>query len=246
MMNKKNSFIGWIGLSLVAVFILASCNASATTPAPVTPTATWTPLAPTPTLTPIPTLTGTATPVPTAIDTEPPTPTIQLTPQVNPGMNAYCRKGPGTGYYAITFLQAGTSYNVIGQNGPNTWWLVQAPGNVTCWVGDPTSVLLGPVWNISIVMVPPLPPAPSSFVASYTCDPKNHSLKVVFDWAPVKNVTGYRIYQNGSLLVELGPTVKAYQENSAPLAVDLVYKLESFNDYGVSPSVSDTVTSCGD
>ncbi len=245
-MSGRNLFIRWFGISLVAAFILASCNAAGAPPADATLTATRAPLAPTPTLTPVPTLTGTALPVPTATATEPPTPTLQLTPQVNPGMNAYCRKGPGTDYFAITFLQAGTSYNVIGQDGTNTWWLVQASGNVTCWVGDPTSVMQGPVWQVSVVMVPPLPQASSSFAATYTCDPKNHSLKVAFDWAPVRNVTGYRIYQNGNLLVELGPTNKAYQDNSAPLAVDLVYKLVTFNDYGVSPGVSATVTSCGD
>lgn len=242
-MSRRNLFFRCI-TSLLAAFILASCNAAGAPPADATLTATRAPLAPTPTLTPVPTLTGTALPVPTA--TEPPTPTLQLTPQVNPGMNAYCRKGPGTDYYAITFLQAGTSYNVIGQDGTNTWWLVQAPGKIACWVGDPTSVMQGPVWQVSVVMVPPLPQASSSFAATYTCDPKNHSLKVAFDWAPVRNVTGYRIYQNGNLLVELGPTNKAYQDNSAPLAVDLVYKLVTFNDYGVSPGVSAAVTSCGD
>ncbi len=245
MMKKLNLSFRLFGSSLVAVFILASCTATATPLATANPTATPTPIPPTATFTPVPSMTETPTLVPTATDTEPPTPTIQLTPQVNPGMNAYCRKGPGTNYYAITFLQAGTSYNVIGQNGLNTWWLVQAPGNVTCWVGDPTSVLLGPVWDVSIVMAPPLPQRPSSFAAIITCHSALHILYVEFSWRTQNNVTGYRLYRNGSLLREFDSRAVSYEDITPPFSVNLEYELEAYNDLGVSERASASFPPCG-
>jgi hypothetical protein len=249
-MSHKNQFDKLIGGWLAAAFILAGCNAATPPVATASPMASLTPIAPSATFTAVPSETETAAPIPTAsltaTATEPATPTEELTPQVNPGWNAYCRKGPGTNYTAVTFLQAGTNYIVIGQDGRNTWWLVQLKGNITCWVGDPTSVLLGPVWQVSILPAPPLPQTPSEFAATYTCDPKLRSLIVVLEWVPVPNITGYHLYRNGSLLAGLEPTVKTYQDNSAPLMVNLVYKLEAFNDYGVSPRVSATVTPCGD
>ena len=70
---------------------------------------------------------------PTAFATSVPgTPAAVPTPQssaaqVVPTLNAYCRKGPGTSYDAITFLQTGSAYNVTGRISLNTWWQVQAP-----------------------------------------------------------------------------------------------------------------------
>lgn len=161
-------------------------------------------------------------------------------------MNAYCRKGPGTSYDAITFLSVGTFYRVIGRNSLNTWWLVQAAADVNCWMGDPTAVFQGSLEQVPLVLVPPLPPRPSSFVASYACSPELRSLLVVLDWTSVPGAIGYRIYRNGSLIIELGSNVKAYRDNSSPLGVELVYELEAFNEYGVSPRISEKISACGD
>jgi hypothetical protein len=236
-------FLKLIGIGLVAAFVLTSCNAAATPVATADATATLVaspnPVEPTTTATAAPTVADTPTPVATA--TQAATDTAISTPQVNPGMNAYCRKGPGTGYYAITFLQAGTFYNVTGQNGLGTWWLVQVPGNITCWMGDPTSVTQGPLWQASIVMVPPLPDKPSDFVNIYTCSATGHTLEVSFTWTDGTNATGYNIYRNGTLLATVGPKVAAYNDNAAPLKVDLKYQLEAFNDYGVADRVKTTI-----
>ncbi len=149
MMIKKGKISYLIGITLFTVFIQTSCTSVASPVAsPVSTTTMLTspnPVVPTETVVALPSVTDTPTPVSTATQapTEMPSPTLQLTPQVNPGMNAYCRKGPGTDYFSVTFLQAGNNYNVVGQDGLETWWLVQGPGNVTCWVGDPTSVIQG-------------------------------------------------------------------------------------------------------
>ena len=244
-MGKKNLFFTIIESSLAAAFLLASCNNSATpavTAAPI-------PIASTATFMPIPSMTDTATLVPTYTPTltatEPPIPTTQLTPQVNPGMNAYYRKGPGTYYYAITFLQAGTNYNVIGQDGRNKWWVVQIARNVTCWIGDPTSVMLGPVWDVPILTFPPLPGTPTSFTGVITCHSVQNILYVSFSWNPQDDAIGFHLYRNGKLLKNLDPRPTNYQDNSPPFGEDLNYELEAYNEYGVSPRVSASFPFCG-
>jgi hypothetical protein len=246
MVSKRMIFNKRIVISLVVAFVLSSCNVAA---APVvSASASATPVVPaavftlTPSVTEPPAVTHTAT----LAATETAAPTAQPPAQVNPGMNAYCRKGPGTGYDAITFLHVGTFYHVIGRNGLNTWWLVQAAEKIDCWMGDPTAVQQGPVDQVPVILVPPLPERPSTFMASYICDPASHSLQVVFDWGAEENVTGYRIYRNAGLLVELGPNIKVHHDNAAPLGVELVYELEAFNEYGVSPRVSAKISACGD
>jgi hypothetical protein len=172
-----------------------------------------------------------------------PTFTLQLTPMVNPGMEAYCRKGPGTDYFAITFLQAGDNYNVIGQNGLHTWWLVQVPGNVTCWMGDPTTVTQGPVDTVPILPAPPLPSSAGSFANTSHCDPVLNTLTVWLTWTPAQGETGYNIYRNGSLIAQMGQKDISYTDN-APRGVNLKYQIEAINDYGASSRQTTRVIAC--
>jgi hypothetical protein len=246
-MITRKIFSRLIGIALAASFILSACNTAATTvapatslptqtalPLPVQPSATATPL-PTATETPIPTVAATVTP-PATVAT-----TVQSVAQVIPSVNAYCRKGPGTDYDAITYLASGTAYNVIGRNSLNTWWLVQAPGNVSCWTGASGTNQLGPVAQAAIVLVPPALLAPAGFVGSYICDTTKHTLGVSLNWAVVEKATGYNLYLNGVLLAEVGSTT---YHNNAPLSIDLVYELEAFDDYSVSPRVLVRVPAC--
>jgi hypothetical protein len=251
MKNTPTSY-SLIGIVLVAVFMLVSCSPAATPLAPATVVATQPPVpvlaAPTATQPPVPTATD--TPAPAATATTAPTSTLaatattHLTAQLIPTINAYCRKGPGTYYYEITYLQQGTAYNVVGRNSLNTWWLVQAPGNVTCWTGDPGATQQGPVDQAAIALVQPLPVAPATFVDSYTCNATLHTLSVAFNWSEVANVTGYRIYRNGTQITDVGPTATAYTDSSAPQKTDLIYALEAHNDYGVAPQITVSVPSC--
>ena len=249
-MSKRIIFFKLVGISLAAAFILTSCSAAATPVAPASATATLmassNPIVPAATFTAGSSVTDTPTPISTTTQaaTDTATPTPQLTPQANPGMNAYCRKGPGTGYYAITFLQEGTFYNIIGQNGLNTWWLVQVSRNVSCWMGDPTSVMQGPLWRVPIVLVPPLPKTPANFGATSSCDSVLQTQTVKLTWVMVKNVTGYRIYRNGSSLTVVGPNLDTYQDFSAPYVGTTVYELEAFNDLGVAERTSTSVPTC--
>ena len=256
-MDRKDFTFKLIGISLNVAFILAACNASATPAAQATQTASPVPIVPTETATVVPTVAETAAPTvaptpttaPTVVATSAPgtpaaVPTLQSSAaQVVPTLNAYCRKGPGTSYDAITFLQTGSAYNVTGRISLNTWWQVQAPGNVSCWVGDATVSKQGPVEQVAIVQAPALPGVPADFVNSYVCDTVLKTLGVSFNWAAATDVTGYYLYRNGDLLIQLGPDLTSYHD-AAPLGMDLVYELEAFNNYGVAARVSTKVPTC--
>jgi hypothetical protein len=249
-MSKRNLFISLTGSSLVAVLFLTSCYAStpvATANLTATLEASPTPIVPSATATTIPSVTEPSPPPSTATQAATATavPTSQLTAQVIPSMNAYCRKGPGTGYYEITYLQKGTTYNVIGRNSVNTWWQVQAPANIQCWMGDPNASKQGAVDQAPVVYVPNLPVTPSFFgVSSRTCTTAPITTSVSFEWTAVQNVTGYRIYRNGSIVTTAGPDETSSQDINSLLGVTLVYELEAFNDYGAAPCLSVTVHSC--
>ena len=244
-MSKRKILHELIGFGLIAAFILTSCQAATTPVVPAStlpaPTATVNPTMPAATATVAPTATEppTVTTAPAATNTVPPT--AQTIAQVIPAINAYCRKGPGTGYFVITYLQKGTAYNVIGQNGLNTWWLVQASPTINCWMGDPDASQQGPVDQAPAVLVPPLPGTPSTFNSSFECA---SILRVTLHWSPVDNATGYSIYQNGSLLVSVPAGVTSYVESDAPKDVDLLFRLQAFNEYGKSGSISTTVEAC--
>ncbi len=250
-MRKAPIFYKIYGIVLVATFVLTSCNLAATTAAPAGATATQAPAAspipPTATQPPA----ATASPAPTATATTAPTVTLaptattQLTAQVTPSINAFCRKGPGTEYYEITYLQQGTPYNVLGRNSLNTWWLVQASANVTCWMGDPGATQQGPVNQAPIALVPVLPATPATFVETNKCNTTLNTLDVVFNWSAVATVTGYRIYRNGTQITDAGPSATSYSDPSAPTGTNLVYGLEAHNDYGVAPLITVSVPTCG-
>jgi hypothetical protein len=251
--DKKISFPSLIGMILVAAFILSSCTAATQTVAPITQEASPSPLiqagSGSESATNTPAVVASAAPIatdtlaPTLAATEAATSTPQMAAQVIPTLNAYCRKGPGTDYHPITFLMKGTTYNVIGRDSLDSWWLIEAPGNVNCWVIDTQVNKQGAVGQVSIVQGQSLPGTTAKFVSSYVCDPTLQTLGVSLNWAAVANVTGYRIYRNGKQLANIEPTASSFHDD-APLGVDLVYELEAFNDYGVGPRISTSVPAC--
>jgi hypothetical protein len=261
-MERKIGTMKIIGISLVAALILTSCSARTGSVAPVTQADTPVPLkqgesgTPVATKTPsaaameVPSATGTVAPAaaptiaPTAVPTEPATSTTQAAAQVIPTLNAYCRKGPGAGYHAITFLAMETAYNVIGRDSLNNWWQIQAPGHVTCWVTDAYVTRQGPVEQVMVAQAPPLPGTPALFVSSFVCDTTNKTLGVSLNWAAVANVTGFRIYRNGTQVADVDATMTSFHDD-APLGVTLVYELEAYNDNGVAARISTNVQSCG-
>jgi hypothetical protein len=163
--------------------------------------------------------------------------------QVSPGSNAYCRKGPGVNYDAVTYLEMGSTYQVVGQDGSGAWWQVQFTPEVRCWEGDPASVLEGPVELVPRVAAPPLPDWPTFLSKKSHCDPTLNTMTVWLTWGAARGASGYRLYRNDEKIAEVGPAANSFTE-LAPRFVDLKYRLEPFNEYGVSPGFSVTINAC--
>ncbi len=163
--------------------------------------------------------------------------------QVIPGWNANCRLGPGTPYFAITYLLSGSIYPVVGRDGLDSWWLVQVTPTIRCWEGDPTATLEGPVESVALVLAPPLPSSPGLLENTSHCDPVLNTMTVKLTWVAAQGETGYNIYLNGSLIDQVGPKATSYTDQ-APRFVDLKYQLEAINDYGASPSLATKISAC--
>jgi hypothetical protein len=261
-MNENKGIYRLVGIGLIASAILSSCSGALTPTAPampaISPTALNQAVSNTEVATNVPAATATAAPAATDTSTLAPTatqtaiPTVAatatvsspLSAQVVPTLNANCHKGPATGYDVITFLLKGTAYNLTGRDSLKSWWQVKAPGNVTCWVPDANVTTQGSVEQVAIAQVPALPGLPVPFDSSYVCKPALKSLTVALNWGAVYNATGYRIFRDGTILVEIGPSVTSYSDSAAPLKETVVYELEAFNDYGVAAHLSTTIPAC--
>jgi hypothetical protein len=100
-----------------------------------------------------------ATSAPPIIITSPPNP-IDLTCrlQVNAPLNL--RTGPDVVFPRILVLNTGTVAPITGRTPDNGWWQVRV-GTTTGWVSNQFVTLFG---NCSSVIIPPLPPTPTSQV----------------------------------------------------------------------------------
>jgi hypothetical protein len=205
-------------------------------PLPVTPPSTDSAV-PSATATLVPSANPSQQPVPTSISTS------ETPAQVSPASNTYCRKGPGMYYDAVTYLQAGSSYQVVGRDGLDAWWQIQFTPDVRCWEGDPAGVLEGPVELAPLLLAPPLPDSPSFFSKTSHCDPDLNTMTVWLTWEVASGANGYRLYRNDEKIAELGEKTSSYTE-LAPRFVDLNYRLEAFNEYGIAPDLSLTISAC--
>lgn len=77
------------------------------------------------------------------------------------------RTGPGTNYDRILILNAGATTLITGRTADNSWWQVRV-NTVTGWVSGQYVTLYG---NCSSVIVPPIPPTPTSIIPTWTVQP---------------------------------------------------------------------------
>jgi hypothetical protein len=213
--------------------LAGSSTATSRAPAEVSPTL------PAPTITPGMS-TGTVDPTVTVATS---TPADLGTAQVIPTLNPYCRKGPGVLYDMVTFIYKGNSYDIVGRNRQNTWWLVKVSGVDPCWVGTENVTTKGAVAQVMIVPDPPIPDQPSLFVNDYVCISGAKSFGVLLNWAASQNAAGYRIYRDSELLTTVAGSATSYHDD-APMNVELVYELEAFNPNGVALRLQTNVPAC--
>ena len=222
---------------LVLLLTLSACAPQATA-VPFTET----PL-PAPTATPLP---PTATPLP---------------PLLMVGGDVPCYAGPGPDYESLATLVIGMKVEVLSKDSTGEYWIVQSPaGNGQCWTESRYATILGPSDGIPVLAadaVPTLyvaiPGIPDKFKIELSCAPTgsepgaywvNHktgqAVLVSMGWLDSKNETGYRIYKDGLVLVELSAGVLEYQDSitlEKGTPTSFTYSLTAFNEEGESQKV---------
>jgi hypothetical protein len=233
---------------LVFVLMVSAC-------APQAETAT---LPPASRPTPAPTETSTPTPMPTA---------TPLPPVLMVGGDIPCYAGPGPGYETLAVLSIGMKTEVLSKDSTGEYWIVQSPlGNGSCWTESRYATIIGQMEGIPVLAanaVPTetinLPDTPRRLTATTTCvairdnrdsrgtrragDTKKFF--VYLNWSNIERETGFRLYRDGILLVELELNTLQFTDNfilekNKPMHV--IYTLEAFNDNGASPTIHTAVT----
>jgi len=176
-----------------------------------------------------------------------PTPTPVATPMAKFIMNAFCRKGPNTGYGTSAGYEIGQEVELIGRSEPGIplWWYTV----LRCWVSDSTVETSGPVDGLPIIPAPPTPvpetppEPPARFrISESLCDPRQY--RVTLSWIDrADNENGYRLYRDGQLIATLSTNAAGYVDNP-PRGGAHSYALEAFNDGGASTQVTTQDQGC--
>lgn len=180
------------------------------------------------------------------------TPTLQLsvTPTATTGTpgatiltvdsNTNCREGPGLDFAIVIVLVPGTNYQMIARAADNKYWVVTEIGKPNaCWVPAEMSNAFGNV-NLLSVTTPAAPTssvgpiqAPTGLWWSHDCtSPPN--IKVNLGWTDrSNNETGFRVYRDGALVVDLPANSTTYTDLFAGSATVLYsYRVSAYNAAG--------------
>lgn len=146
-----------------------------------------------------------------------------------------CRTGPGEAYEIVFTYVAGTKLEIAGRYEPGDFWLVKSNESPTgvCWMWGEYVDVTGNYGTVSSVTPPPTPGSVPSEVLivdqwEYACN--GGTLTFALNWRDrATNETGYRIFRNGVLLVELPAGSTAYTDTFNVSAGESVeYYLQAF------------------
>ena len=204
---------------------------------------------------------STDTPQPSPTATSLPPTTTPLPPVLMVGGDVPCYAGPGTDYEIMTTISIGMKMEVLSRDGTGEYWGVESlAGDGQCWTESRYATIVGSSERIPVLAadaVPTLyvaiPETPNKFKIDLSCAPTgsepgayglNHrtgqAVLVLMGWLDSKNETGYRIYKDGLILIELNAGVLEYQdsitlEKGTPKS--FTYALTAFNEQGESKKV---------
>jgi len=202
--------------------------------------------------------TDTPQPAPTVIPL-PPTAT-PLPPMLMVGGDVPCYAGPGPSYDTLATLVIGAKVEVLSKDSTGEYWIVQSPaGNGQCWTESRYATIIGSSEEIPVLAADAVPTQVleppdelKNLHSKVTCTTiratgsSNHgqasgklSVTVTLNWPDVLTETGYRIYKDGLLLTELPANTLEYVdyfEISKGSSTNIIYKVEVFNQDGVSSS----------
>lgn len=132
-----------------------------------------------------------------------------------------CRTGPGEAYEIVFTYLSGTKLEIAGRYNPGNFWLVKSAESPTgiCWMWGEYVEVTGNASAVPNVTPPSAStgePAPTLIVDrwEYTCE--SEFITFTLNWQDrATNETGYRIFRNGELLIELPADSNAYTDTVA-------------------------------
>jgi len=200
-------------------------------------------------LTPSFTSTTSPSPVPeTPSPTAPSAGTITTTPTYSVPMltvseQTNCRAGPGQDYDVIFTYLAGKKLEIVGRYDPGNFWLVKSPESPTgtCWLWGQYVEVTGSYLAVPSVTPPPTstsapPQAPSILEWNFSCSGGTMTFNVT--WLDkANNETGYRVFRDGELAVELPANSTTYTDSIPLLAGESAeYYLQVYSPSGSANS----------
>ncbi len=157
--------------------------------------------------------------------------------------NTNCREGPGLTYVIVIVLVPGTQYQMIARTADNKFWVVTEVGKSNaCWVPAEMSNAYGNVNQLSVT-TPAAPTSdagalqsPTGLAYQYSCayNGVNSDITVNLKWSDrSNNETGFRVYRDGALVVELPANTTNYTDLFAGSAtVTYSYRVSAYNAAG--------------
>ena len=187
-----------------------------------------------------------------------PTPLPQATPTTGRPLlyvngNVGCRTGAGQNFSVVTTFPPGTVLEMVGKDTAEGAWLVKVPNtSTTCWVRAQDSTPSGSFMDLPEATPQPsaqqLPHAPVDLSWPYVCAYKQgvlYTVTTTLSWsATAGEVNGFRVYRGDTPIADLPASVTTLADTTdVTIGADLTYSVEAYNDAGVSPRLSHTITS---
>jgi hypothetical protein len=156
--------------------------------------------------------------------------------------NTNCREGPGQTYKVVIILIPNTNYQIIARTEDNKYWILTPPNTASCWVPAEFSNAFGSVTLLPLV-TPSAPTssvglvqAPTGLTWSYDCAHNGilGSIQVLLEWTDRSaNETGFRVYRDKVLVVELPANTTIYTDLFAGnTTVPYSYYVSAYNAAG--------------
>jgi len=186
--------------------------------------------------------TATSTPTETPI---PVTPTPQIPPILTLTKNTNCRYGPSTLYNIVDQISSGKELSVIGRSEDNEWWQVINATGRECWVIAENATPNQDFSTLTIGTAPTLPGVPLNFyVVDQLCQSAQKKFSVTLSWSSGGGETSFRVYRDGNAVQEVKASRFNFKDTNAPYNKNIVYEIESLNEYGASQKATQIVPAC--
>ena len=156
-----------------------------------------------------------------------------------------CRSGPGKDYERITQVQGGQQVKIIGSY--PAYWLVETDAG-NCWIAMEFSTPSGDTARVPTVTQPATPSAgglkaPGLIRYDYGCNAQNQ-IELSLRWSDKSSSeSGYRIYINGKVFIELPANTSDYSLTfDRGDSSSASFNIEAFNSAGSASTAVVTFT----